>query len=497
MPVFRRQASHPALDPEKLENGSSTASMTTRSVDSPNTFFASLRHFLKHWIGVDRAILYTVLARFWGAASGLVTVLLVARFLSPSEQGYYYTFSSLVALQIVFELGFSFVILQLAAHERAALILHEDGNIEGDAVAHSRLASILQRAVRWYAVAGILMTVTILAAGFYFFSVNRTASHISWQFPWVLLVLASMCTFQIDPIFSFLEGCGYIADVARRRVLQAALGSLMAWAVLILHHGLFAPAMIIWGQVIVGLSMLTFSKFRPLLKGLWHRDHGSHAISWRREIFPFQWRIAISWLCGYFIFQIFNPILFAYCGSVAAGKFGMSMTIATSIGGVALSWIYTKSSPFGAMVSRREFAALNKLFFRTVWQSSLILLFGCCAFLLVLFAARGVYPRFVARLVSPGYFGLLLICIVVNHVTNCQAIYLRAFKREPFLWPTVLSALMVTTQTFFLAKYAGANAVIVGLFLQGVLVGLPVATYVFITRRREWNHQALPEQGAA
>jgi len=45
----------------------------------------------------------------------------IARFLTPSEQGYYYTFNSLVALQIVFELGFSFVILQLAAHERAQL----------------------------------------------------------------------------------------------------------------------------------------------------------------------------------------------------------------------------------------------------------------------------------------------------------------------------------------------------------------------------------------
>ena len=34
---------------------------------------------------------------------------------------FYYTFGSLVAVQIIFELGFSFVILQLASHERASL----------------------------------------------------------------------------------------------------------------------------------------------------------------------------------------------------------------------------------------------------------------------------------------------------------------------------------------------------------------------------------------
>ena len=35
--------------------------------------------------------------------------------------------------------------------------------------------------------------------------------------------------FQIDPILSFLEGCGYVPQVARMRRTQAVLGSLLAW----------------------------------------------------------------------------------------------------------------------------------------------------------------------------------------------------------------------------------------------------------------------------
>src|SRR5437660_12352572 len=94
------------------------------------------RHWLRHVVGLDRAIGFTVLARFWSSAAGLVTVALIARFLSPAEQGYYYPFGSLVALQIVFELGFSFVILQLASHERAQLSISPDYEIGGESSAH-------------------------------------------------------------------------------------------------------------------------------------------------------------------------------------------------------------------------------------------------------------------------------------------------------------------------------------------------------------------------
>src|SRR5689334_17769121 len=106
---------------------------------SQDSWPARVRHWLRNVLGLDRAVGFTVLARFWSSAAGLVTVALIARFLSPAEQGYYYTFGSLVAVQIIFELGFSFVILQMASHERARLSISEDCEITGDSVAHARL----------------------------------------------------------------------------------------------------------------------------------------------------------------------------------------------------------------------------------------------------------------------------------------------------------------------------------------------------------------------
>src|ERR1700723_3194720 len=80
-----------------------------------------LRHWIRRVLGLDRAVGFTVLARFWSSAACPGTVGLIAPFLSQAEQGYYYTFGSLVAMQMVFEVGFSLVVLWLASPERAQL----------------------------------------------------------------------------------------------------------------------------------------------------------------------------------------------------------------------------------------------------------------------------------------------------------------------------------------------------------------------------------------
>jgi hypothetical protein len=467
------------------------------SGEAPEVGQATFRQVLKHWTGLDRAIMFTVTGRFWAAMAGLITILLIARYLTPNEQGYYYTFTSIVALQVVFELGFSFVILQLAAHERAQLILSPDGSVEGDAVAHSRLASILQKAVRWYFVAGLLMTLVLLPVGFHFFRSHQNAGTVvGWIIPWCLLVIASMLAFQIDPVFSFLEGCGFIVDVARRRLYQAVLGSVLAWVALIAHHGLYAPAMIILGQVLVGVVYLLFSNLSRLLKNLYFYPVGHNYVGWRNEIWPFQWKIAVSWICGYFIYQLVNPILFAYQGPVQAGRMGMSLSIAGAIGSVAMAWMSTKSSPFGRLVARQEYAKLDKIFFRTFWQSTILYGIGALTFLLALVYCGHSYPKLAMRVVPPWAFALLLLTMCATHIASCQALYLRAHKREPFLVITVIGAVLGGCMTVIVAKLYGVNAVIVGNFVLCLVYGIPYGTYIFITKRREWHNAPTPSSAA-
>jgi hypothetical protein len=91
------------------------------------------------------------------------------------------------------------------------------------------------------------------------------------------------------------------------------------------------------------------------------------------------------------------------------------------------------------------------------------------------------------RVLSPGVFALLLLGTVINHVTTSEALYLRAHKQEPFLAQAVISAVLIGFLTFYLGKNFGVNALVVGLFAQGVLFGLPSGIYIFVKKRREWH----------
>lgn len=451
----------------------------------PSSTTSPLRRIL-HFAGIDRAIGYTVLARGWTGCAGLVTVALIARMLTPAEQGYYYTFGSLVALQIIFELGFSVVILQLATHEAAHLKIDASGLISGPAAPHSRLASVLRKAIKWYSVAALLMAALLIPIGWHFFSTSPgSQSSVHWRLPWIAVVLASSITFQIDPIFSFLEGCGYVARVARTRFTQSIAGSALAWTALLLHHGLFAPALLICGQAIAGLVWI--GSRRRMLLGLIRHPIGEHAIDWWKEVWPFQWRIAVSYACGFFIFQLFNPILFRYWGPAAAGRMGMSLSLSNAIASIAIAWINTKAAPFGAMIARREYAALDQIFFRSVGQSVSLALLGAASIWTFVLVLGQHHVPFAQRVLPPLPFALLLISMINNQLVSSWALYLRAHKQEKFLLLSVAGAVCLTLSTFFLGRPYGALGMTSGQFVIGVVVGLGFGYYTFAKWRRIWH----------
>jgi O-antigen/teichoic acid export membrane protein len=444
-----------------------------------------IRHWMRRVLGVDRAVGFTVLARFWSSAAGLVTVSLIARFLSPAQQGYYYTFGSLVALQIVFELGFSFVILQMASHERAELCISGDYEISGPPIAHARLASVIQKSVRWYSLAAVAMAVTLLPAGIYFFSAHQHPGQIVyWRLPWCAAALMAALNFQLDPFLSFLEGCGYVPEIARLRLMQSATGSLLAWIVLIGHHGLFAPSMMLFGMA--STSVLWLMGKRKLLLGLLRHQTGIHRIRWNQEVWPFQWRIAVSWLSGYFLFWIFNPILFAFRGPVEAGRMGMSLSLANAIQAIAVSWVSTKSAPFGTLIARKEYQRLDHTFFQALGQACAVSLAGALTAWLGCIYLNAEHVRFAQRLLDPISLGVLLLYMIVNVVISAEAYYLRAHKQEVFFVNSLVGALTVAPCALIFGRLYGAMGIVVSTCILNS-IGLVWATYKFRKYRRLWH----------
>jgi hypothetical protein len=442
-------------------------------------------------LGMDGAVTYTFLARAVNIAGSTGTVLLIVRFFTPVEQGYYYTLLSLASLQVVFEMGFSFVVQQLAAHECVHLTLGQDGEVSGNAEAHARLASALQLTLRWYTVAALTMCLFLTPLGIAFFSRHRAAgaAPVAWLGPWLCAVLAVSVGLWCTPLYSFLEGCGQVRAVAAMRLRQSVATSACAWIPLLLGHGLYSPAAATGGYIATG--MLFVLAHRRLLVGLLRYPAGPYAVGWTREVWPFQWRIAVSSICSYFTVQILIPIIFVLRGSVEAGQMGMSLSITSYMTVLALAWTSTKTTPFGSMIARREFEGLDRLFRRTLGQSlavfASIALSACGGAALLPFIA----PRLAARIVAPKLFAVLVLAAGANFMVQSLAVLLRSFKTEPLLAQSLVVASLTLALAALTVPRWGDSGAALGYFIAMAMIGLPFALAVFARARR--GYLRLPE----
>lgn len=453
---------------------------------------ASIIKFLR-FFGFNRAIGYGVLARAWSFISGPVTILIIASRFSKEQQGFYYTISSLLALQIFFELGLVTVLAQFASHEFAHLTWGEKGRIEGDPVARERLLGLLCKATAWFGVAALLLTIVLVPAGLYFLGQQHVlATGFSWRLPWILAVCGTAVNLLIVPFFAIVMGSGDVVTVNHREMLGAVISSCIAWAVIGLNGGLFAVFAITTGSIIVSCTYL--AKEKPeLLKLAWQGIFGrsrhtvrKEAISWWGEVWPMQWKIALSWISGYFIFQLFNPVLFHYHGPVVAGQMGMTLSVSNALIAASATWMNSRAPEFGKMIARREWQQLDRMFYRVLWQSVGVVIMGALigwGIISYLQANYKIGQRFIPADQALMLFGAASAQIVVSGF----AVYLRAHKKEPLLWLSIVGAILQGTAVWYLGMRFASLGVTAAFLVINTFFGIPSAYFLWKRCRRIWH----------
>lgn len=451
-----------------------------------------LRRILRS-VGMDRAIGYTLIAQGWTVVAGPLTLFFLASSLSLEEQGFYYTFGSILGLQVFLELGLGFVLLQFASHEKSQLEWTPQGTLEGNTQAKARLASLLQRALLWYGVVAGLVVLLVLPAGLFFFGRHQGAGvEVAWRGPWVWVVLVAACNLMLTPIYTILEGCGVIAEIALLRMCQNISTSLVSWSLLWGGWKLLAMPAFHTLALVLGLSWAAWRQ-RRILSDLLKFRHEKETLDWWHEVWPFQWKIALSGISGYFVFLFFNPILFAFQGPVVAGQMGMSTAVLTAFALGAGAWIGTKLAPFGVLVARRAWDDLDRLFFPALWQSvSLVALGGAVFWGVVLYLNQSGHP-WSLRILGPLPLGLFVASTVVNHIVGAQALYLRAHKQDPFLPMSLIFGCSVGLSTYFMGRYSDVTGMMAGYFLISLIVGLGGGTWIFQQKRRLWHDENAPD----
>lgn len=437
-------------------------------------------------LGIDKAIALTLSSRILQAFSSILNIYLISLFMSKEEQGYYYTFGSLIAIQIFFELGLNTIIVQFVAHEVVHLKL-VDNYYEGSEYNSSRLSSLLHFCIKVFGILAIILFFILTYSGYYFFNFYKNLSHnINWQYPWILLCLSTSIMLIIQPILGFLQGLGMIKFVARVLLFQQITSSVLTALILFFHGGLYTSGLSLLLSSLVVLSLLFFSNIKNILLNIWV-NKSKWVVNYKNEIFPYQWKIALSWISGYFVFQLFNPVLFATEGPIVAGQMGMSLAVFGGISGLTMSWINTKVPLFSSLIAKKNFSDLDNIFNKSTIQSFLICIFLVLIFNTTIYFLQVYNITIYHRFLSLKFLIMLSLVTIVNQIMFSIATYLRCHKQEPFLLSSIILAILTASSTIVLGGKFGLNGIIIGYSIIMIFISAPWGVYIFLNKKKKWH----------
>ena len=409
---------------------------------------------LKINISCDQATLWSLARYIISVATGPLIIVAIARRFTPELQGYYYTFNSIIAFQVLFELGFSTCITQIVSHEFAQLSWTKENVIEGDEIALDRLKAVANLALKWYTVGALALFILLGVAGEFIFS-NRQI-EITWRLQWWLLSGGTALAFLALPFTAILNGSGQIPWVSKATIIQNLVRACVLIALIFFGGSLYSPGLASISAALVLIALLV-GRWSHLLRQICGNEL-SRAIdfNWYREIWPFQWRLAVSWISGCLVFSSFTPLLFVQSGAIEAGKFGITWSVLQAITGLSQVFITAKQPEFGVLLAKKQFSQLKRNWSRASIQSIAmiitLLLLGVVA---LEFMER--YHVMRARFLGWGSVMPLMVGITFSQIIACVTALARADKKEPFVWLTLVGSMVIGFGNFIWVRQYGTG----------------------------------------
>lgn len=447
-----------------------------------NQFILKLGKFTS----IDYHIGITLLLRIWTIIAGGILILLIPLFLSAAEQGYYFTFSSLIALQVFFELGFNYVVVQMVGHEMANVSIDKFGRLDGQKSSVFRIYSLIILLKKWYLVISTLFFILVFSAGLYFFYYNGNLPLSSWLPAWTLLVLFSSINLFISPLLAVLEGIGFVGQVATIRLLQSIVGYGLFFILIILKFGLISIFLISGVAALFSFVWIKKNYRHILFERELDTSFQGERISWKREIFPFQWRIALSWLSGYFIFQLFSPMLFIHQGAIEAGKIGLTLQVFSTMLALSMSWMTAKSPVMARLVAEKRRIELNTLFRSLLVKSGFLNLIMSLLFFGLVLTLKNYGFNISERVASIDIILMLCFTSIINHAVFSMAFYMRSHKEEPMIW----NSLIVGILTLLLIYYFSKISVFLTIASYSLVMTIVCLPWCFLLFRRYYSRHS-------
>lgn len=428
---------------------------------------------LKH---IERGVYSNFTLRILQVFIQLAVILLIANYFSSVQLGYYYVLNSYAGLSVFFELGITFVVMQTAAHEGASLS-KEDFYTSNHKV--QRLASLFNFALKWFTVTSLLFILFITCTAGFFFS-GKAADSVNWKFPLFILTLAISISLFINGLYSFFEGCRFIYEVSVLKITQNLLFIVLFFLFLVNGAGLFAYGLSFITSIAITLIILTRLQLFKVIKNIFKHRMNEIRLNWMKDIFPLQWRFALSTISGFFIFQIMNLFTFKYQGAIISGKLGLTLSIVNGLTTVSMVWFGSRAPLLASMVANRRIENFQALFNKTLLSSILThLLLAMFFFAFKFYFIDNLKLFFANKLLDNVTIAILILNTFINIIIFGIATYCRSNRQEPFLYSSLFGAFINASLSYFILKYFNVQVFCIAFLLTNLLIGIPWAIYLY------------------
>ena len=421
----------------------------------------------------DAAVAWALGVRAWQLVAGPVTAVLIAGRFSETEQDFYYTLAGLMGLDALCRLGVADVLVSLISHAHAG---------RTDPTNRRRLAGLARFAGRWGLASGAAFAALGGTFGAWTFaSADRPpgVAAVDWTGPWAVAAAANGVTVAASCGLAALTGCGRVNAVTKATTVAAVAGNLGSWAVILAGGSLWAAAAACVGRAAVELGLLwrlrgVFAELRPAREA----DDGSGGgLSWRRDVWPMQWRAAVQNAAQAAAVASLTLALFRHretLGAGEAGRLGMSLSAATALQFGGAAWLLTRAPRLGALAAAGDRAGFDRLFARVFLASWAAVAAGAVAGTAVLWALNRSGFALVDRLLPVAPFAALVGGSVCLHVPLGLAAYARAWRAEAFVVASAALWAAVAAAAWGLGPTSGAAGVAWGYLAATGGVGVPL-----------------------
>jgi acyl-coenzyme A thioesterase PaaI-like protein len=357
------------------------------------------------------------------AATGFVTAVLVATFLSPMEQGYFYTIGSLISTYILFDLGLSVFILQLSAEKWSGLRYDEEGRIIPNGSQRVEFLIFFSWVSHTYSYIRWIFICLMLPVGIFILSQTDTdTSEINGIAPWVSIIAVCAFAMPLHAKLNVIEGTGSINFVYRFRILYYLLGGVISYSFILLGLGLYSPAGPFLAALITSLFYHRyFSKFNI------NENCESHYKKIAGHVRP-QIKFTFIILLSNYLFINF-PIIALYINGkvVTSGQIGLSFVVANVVGSVCTATITSVTPKTIQLISNNRLFEANILFLRSLKKSMIVI---SLVIPVICLSITYLDSKYLLRLSSIFDLFFILIGFFLFHINNSCLIYFRALKRN-------------------------------------------------------------------